>query len=80
MKHCLTIIQGWIAKGKPRWKGEPLASYSAYCSIMGGVLDVAGLGHAFLVNRDLAQEGANPERDAEIAFTSAMWRMYGSDE
>jgi hypothetical protein len=74
---CLTIIQGWISRGMPRWNGEPLASYTAYSEIMGGVLDVAGLGGAFLGNLDLAQDGANPERDAETAFAAAMWKEYG---
>ncbi|OAI30552.1 hypothetical protein A1351_08605 [Methylosinus sp. R-45379] len=74
---CLTIIQGWISRGMPRWKGEPLASYTAYGEIMGGVLDVAGLGGAFLGNLDLAQDGANPERDAETAFAAVMWKEYG---
>jgi hypothetical protein len=75
---CLTIIQAWIARGKQPWKGkETLASYSTYCKVMGGVLDVAGLGDAFLGNLDLAQEGANPERDAEIAFATVVWKEYG---
>jgi hypothetical protein len=44
----LTLIQNWIAKGRPEFNARSLGSFEAYCQIVGGILMAAGLDDGFL--------------------------------
>jgi hypothetical protein len=68
----LTIVQGWVARGKPKWKGQRLASFESWSEVMGGILEVAGI-EGFLGNLELVRDAANPEMDALKAFYGHWW-------
>jgi hypothetical protein len=57
----LTLIQAWIAAGKPAGI-EILASYEPWSQVMGGILSVAGI-EGFLENRGELKEVAADETD-----------------
>lgn len=46
----LTLVQNWIAKGCPEWKGNSLGGFEAHARVVGGILDAAGV-HGFMKNR-----------------------------
>lgn len=52
--HCLlTLIQYWIAEGKPKWTDRTRASFERWAECVGGVLDCAGV-DGFLANKPAA--------------------------
>lgn len=59
---CLTIIQNWIAKGKPELTDPSrlLAGFEDYCRVVGGILEVAGI-QGFNSNRALIRADARIE-------------------
>lgn len=60
---CLTLIQNWIAQGKPKWEGEVLASFENWSRTMGGILDCAGIG-GFMDNRNALRALGDDKADA----------------
>jgi putative DNA primase/helicase len=38
---ALTLIQHWIAQGRPEWTGKPLGSYVSWSRVMGGIVQHA---------------------------------------
>lgn len=44
----LTIVQHWLAVGRPLFTARVLGSYEAYAQIIGGILQAAGLDEGFL--------------------------------
>ncbi|KAA0677287.1 hypothetical protein [Roseomonas genomospecies 6] len=73
---CLTLIQHWIASGKRKFDGKPLASFEAWSSVMGGILASAGI-DGFLANRSTMMKDGNEELQAKTAFVQAWWDRYG---
>ncbi|GIV20063.1 MAG: hypothetical protein KatS3mg023_1814 [Armatimonadota bacterium] len=69
---ALTIIQNWIAQGKPRWQGRTLGSFEIWSEVMGGVLECAGI-PGFLDNLHVAMEKHDSERMAWTYFIRAWW-------
>ena len=39
----LTLIQNWLAKGRPAYTGKPLASFEVWSRAVGGILQTAGV-------------------------------------
>lgn len=39
----LTLIQNWLAKGRPAYTGKPLASFEVWSRAIGGILQAAGI-------------------------------------
>jgi putative DNA primase/helicase len=64
---CLTLIQNWIAAGRPPWTGTPLGSLESWCRTMGGIFDAARL-RGFLDNLQDFRESSDEE--------SAMWSAF----
>lgn len=58
--HVLTLVNGWVAAGMPKFSGKPLTSFESYCSIVGGILENAGV-PGFLTNLDLTTNIADEE-------------------
>jgi hypothetical protein len=71
----LTLIQAWVAKGRPAWKGDPLGSYESWCDVIGGILECSGI-EGFLENIDDHYERADAEGEEWRAFSEAWWDMY----
>lgn len=63
----LVLIQNWIARGRPEWRGEVLGSYEDWCRIVGGVLSAAHV-DGFLANRE--------ELYARTDAVSEEWRRF----
>jgi hypothetical protein len=38
---ALTLIQHWVAQGRPAWKAQPVASFERWSRVMGGILQAA---------------------------------------
>jgi len=69
---CLTIIQNWIAKGKPQYKKEVLNSFENWSAVMGGILEAAGIG-GFLGNRQELKSMAADGRENDIRILVEEW-------
>lgn len=71
---CLTIIQHWIAIGKPAGKAT-LGTYEAWASVIGGILDAIRM-PGFLANRAAFYEAADTETSAWGALVDAWWDAH----
>jgi hypothetical protein len=72
---CLTLIQAWISQGKPEGL-QTLGRYEAWASIMGGILDVAGV-YGLLENRGDFMAQANETKGDWRSFTKYWWQLRG---
>lgn len=70
---CLTLIQNWIAKGKPGSRVH-LASFEEWADVIGGILESAGI-DGFLGNRDEFLARANTTRSEWDIFVEA-WACH----
>ncbi|MDB5657471.1 MAG: hypothetical protein JWS10_86 [Cypionkella sp.] len=72
---CLTLIQAWIAKGKPMGTDNILAGFESWSYVMGGVLKVAGIG-GFNANRDkLKATTTGAAQTNEAALVRAIYNL-----
>lgn len=69
----LVLIQNWIAKGKPKYTGKPLASFESWCNVVGGVLEAAGV-PCFNENRYLL---AGEDSSAREVFAQKWLETFG---
>lgn len=86
--HCLlTLVQNWIAKGCPEYKGDCLGGFERHAAVIGGILEAAGI-HGFMGNAAKMRAtvaSANPEHallDAMIEAHNAkptVFRVSGTD-
>lgn len=72
----LTLIQSWIAAGRPRAQSQPLGSYEAWSFVLGGILEHAGI-PGFLGNLDEFYEAADVEGAQWRDLTDAWWEEFG---
>jgi putative DNA primase/helicase len=74
---CLTLIQHWIAQGQPVPSCTPLGSYERWSSVIGGILESAGV-HGFL--EDMEEFYANADADSTPArdFVNQWFARYGN--
>jgi putative DNA primase/helicase len=74
---CLTMIQNWIAKGKPVPSCKPFGSYESWSSVIGGILASAGV-HGFL--EDMEEFYANADADSMPArdLVNQWFAKYGN--
>ena len=70
----LTLVQAWIAAGKPMHAAS-IGSFESWSAIVGGVLDVAQI-PGFLGNLDELYETADGDGQTWREFTSAWWEAY----
>jgi hypothetical protein len=73
---ALTLIQAWIAEGRPQWNGKKLGSFESWSGVMGGILETAGIS-GFLKNTQEFYAEADTERIAWNSFIAEWWHMYG---
>jgi putative DNA primase/helicase len=73
---CLTLIQAWIAAGRPE-SGKVLGSYEPWAKIIGGILMVAGV-PGFLANAPSLYAQADDETRPWREFVLAWWDTHGN--
>jgi hypothetical protein len=71
----LVLVQHWMVQGRPPWEGKPLGSYEAWSSVIGGILQAAGI-EGFLANRDELYRRTDAETEEWRAFVSAWWETH----
>ena len=71
----LVLVQHWIAVGRPAWDGVPLGSYEAWSSVVGGILQAAGIG-GFLENREELYARTDAETEEWRLFVGAWWEAH----
>jgi hypothetical protein len=70
----LTLVQAWIAAGKP--KGSVIfGSYERWAEVIGGILNVAGI-PGFLGNLDAQYETVDSEGEAWRRLVEAWWEKH----
>ena len=72
---ALTLIQNWLAAGRPEAKVRPLGSYESWTEVIGGILEHAGY-QDFLANLDDLYERTDIGGGAWRAFVEAWWEDY----
>ena len=68
----LTLIQAWVAAGKPLWEEQVLGSYEDWSAVVGGILAVCGV-KGFLSNTEGFHEYHDPEW---AAFVQQWWETF----
>jgi putative DNA primase/helicase len=85
VSSILTLVQHWLAQGRPEFTARTLGSYEAYVQIVGGILQAAELDEGFLTATlterpfDFASSG-KPPKDADedlLRFVKDWERTYG---
>ena len=74
---ALTLIQAWIAAGRPL-HATRLGSFESWSEVMGGVLEVAGI-PGFLGNLNELYEAADTDGQLWREFTGAWWEAHRED-
>lgn len=69
---CLTLIQNWIAKDKPKYSGLALNSYENWSYVMGGIMEAADIG-GFLGNREELKQMSADGRENDIVYLLEEW-------
>lgn len=75
---ALTLIQSWIAAGKPAGT-RSLGNFEEWASVMGGILENAGI-EGFLTNREAFKAAESAETTSFRYFVSAWWDTHQSNE
>lgn len=60
--HILGVLSAWIASGRPLWPGTGMGGFEVWRSVMGGILESAGV-EGFLAN--LAELRAHVDAESE---------------
>jgi hypothetical protein len=71
---ALTVVQAWIAAGKPL-NARRLGSFESWSGIMGGVLEVTGI-PGFLGNLNELYQAADTDGQMWREFTGSWWEAY----
>lgn len=72
----LTLIQSWIAHGRPRSR-RSLGSFEQWSGVIGGILETAGI-EGFLGSLDELYDAADQDGQAWREFTASWWEQWGS--
>lgn len=75
---CLTLVQAWIAAGKPNGNAN-LGSFESWSAIMSGIFDTIGLG-GFLTNLDELYSDADSDGEQWRDFVAAWWIEHRNDQ
>lgn len=72
----LTMVQAWIARGKPMGT-QRLGSFEKWAAIIGGILEVAGIS-GFMGNLDTLYAESDQDRQSWVPFIQGWWDAHGS--
>ncbi len=73
----LTLVQRWLADGKPEENDVILGGYEEWVKVIGGILKATGI-DGFLENATMLYEQLDVERQAWVEFFSAWAEQYGA--
>lgn len=76
---ALTLVQAWIASGRPDGSADRLGMFEAWTRVMSGILDTCGV-PGFLCNLAAFYEASDNESRTLAAFVSRWWNAYGDRE
>jgi hypothetical protein len=71
----LTMVRAWFDAGQPANSVKPLGSFESWSAVIGGVLEVAGVG-GFLGNTAEFYSSGDSETDAIGELLQAWWAKY----
>lgn len=71
---CLTLVRAWMAAGSPLGQSI-MASFEHWSQVIGGILDVAGIG-GFLANRGNTLETMNTTEYEWSGFVGRWWELH----
>ena len=71
----VTLVRGWIARGKPKFRRGHLGGFESWTRIVGGILDTAGV-EGFLQNHKALKARSDGETNEWQEFVSAWWSQY----
>lgn len=71
----LTLVQHWVAEGRPRFTARRLGSYEAWGEVVGGILGAVGMGD-FLGNLETFTSSTDHETTDWACFIAAWWRTF----
>jgi len=74
VRAVLTLVQAWIAAGRPR-AGITLGSFESWAGVIGGILANAGI-RGFLGNAEELYEAADVEGNEWREFVAAWWEAH----
>ena len=75
----LTLVQHWIASGRPKSKSEQsLGGFESWAAVIGGILDCAGI-EGFLENTLDFYDDAQTENEQNKVFVAAWYRECKED-
>jgi putative DNA primase/helicase len=77
VEAALTLVQAWVARGRPIWQGTLLGSFESWSRVVGGVLRVANQETSFLGNLDQLYSATLRDVDDDRPFVAAWWEFYG---
>lgn len=75
----LTLVQAWIWRGRMPWSGKALGGFEAYCTIVGGILENAGI-EGFLENRKLLRTSVGSGDDSFKSFVQLWWNTFNTSQ
>lgn len=75
LEALFILVRNWFNLGKPKWSGTPFGSFDEWASIVGGIIQAAGI-EGFLENRNAADIAANQEAAELAAFYEAWFAAY----
>jgi putative DNA primase/helicase len=81
VRAFITLIQAWIAKGKPmaKSKDDPyIGKYEAWSQVIGGIFKACGI-KGFLTNMDDFYSEAQTEDSEILPFVDAWWEQEKSN-
>ncbi len=74
---ALTLVQGWLAAGRPTVPHPPIGSFEGWAEVMAGVLGHAGI-PGLLGNYEATFEEASREVEEWVEFVEAWFEMSGT--
>jgi hypothetical protein len=72
---ALTLIQHWVAQGKPAWTGQPVASFERWSRVMGGILQASGI-EGFGTNEATFRRERNVRGNAWLGLAREWWTRH----
>jgi hypothetical protein len=77
---ALTLIQNWVAKGKPVFTGRAKASFDSWSRVIGGIVETSGW-TGFLDEQVTVEVAATDSVKSDMApFIAEWWRVIGDAE
>ncbi len=78
VEAVLTIVSAWVAEGRPSGR-KTLGSFEAWSRILGGIMEVAGVG-GFLANLQDLYDRVDDREATVRAFVGLWWDRHGIGE